>query len=83
VHKEAVMQALRDPPKQIADRRVESIERRDGVKLNLSGQAWVMFRASGTEPLLRIYCEAADQAAIQKILSGTQEFIESSAAVNH
>jgi phosphomannomutase len=76
-HKEAVMHTLKDPPQHFADRTVESVETRDGIKLNLSGQAWIMFRASGTEPLLRIYCEAADQASVQKLLVGAQEFVNS------
>ncbi len=81
LHKEAVMKMLKDPPQHFIGRRVESVEYRDGIKLNLSDQAWIMFRASGTEPLLRIYCEASDQASVQKLLSGAQEFVDQSKKV--
>jgi phosphomannomutase len=75
-YKEAVLQALQNPPQDFAERKVESIETVDGIKFNLSEQAWLLFRASGTEPLLRIYCEAADQASVQKLLAGAQEFVK-------
>jgi phosphomannomutase len=81
-HKESVMQALKNVPNQFADRNVESVETLDGIKLNLSEQAWIMFRASGTEPLLRIYCEASDQASVQKILGSAQTFVEQAKATS-
>jgi phosphomannomutase len=75
--KDAAMNALKDPPKEMAGRKLEGIERLDGVKLTLSDNAWLMFRASGTEPVLRIYCEAATPAEVQTILSGARTFVES------
>lgn len=36
---------------EIAGKRVLDVDRRDGVKLLLEGDAWVMMRPSGTEPL--------------------------------
>lgn len=57
----------------IALRRVISAESLDGVKLNLEGNAWLLVRASGTEPVLRIYCEAPDPAAVSGLLSAARE----------
>jgi alpha-D-glucose phosphate-specific phosphoglucomutase len=39
----------------------------DGVKLLLEGGAWVLIRPSGTEPLFRIYVEAATLEDVQRI----------------
>jgi phosphomannomutase len=75
--KDAAMNALKDPLKEIAGRGLESVETLDGVKLNLSGNAWLMFRASGTEPVLRIYCEAATPDEVQTILNAARDFVES------
>ncbi len=75
--KDAVMNALKNPPKEFASRGLESVERLDGVKMNLSGNAWLMFRASGTEPVLRIYCEAATPNDVQTVLNAAREFVES------
>ena len=66
--REQLTRTLEDPPKVVAGRAVSSVERLDGVKLNLEGQAWLLFRASGTEPVLRIYCEAPSLAEVQEIL---------------
>ncbi len=38
---------------------VEHTEDLDGYKFHLGNEEWVMLRASGTEPVLRVYCEAA------------------------
>ena len=53
----------------------------DGVKFFLDAptegngaDAWVLFRASGTEPLLRIYSEAASSKLVEEILSQAQAF---------
>lgn len=40
----------------------------DGFKFYLSDSEWVMIRPSGTEPVLRVYAEAADEAAARSIL---------------
>lgn len=45
------------------------VEQIDGVKYLLDNGGWVMLRASGTEPLLRIYAEGKDTAEAFDILS--------------
>jgi phosphomannomutase len=57
-------------------------EHLDGTKfyLDASGngngaEPWVLFRASGTEPLLRIYAEAASPELVQEILAAAQAFV--------
>lgn len=52
------------------------IRERDGIKLIRQDGSWLMFRRSGTEPLLRIYAEAFDQATTLQLLSWGQEFIQ-------
>lgn len=73
---EAVLAALVDPPATVAGRRVSSVETRDGVKLNLDDDAWLLFRASGTEPLLRIYVEAATDEDVGVLLAEAKRFVE-------
>ncbi|ULH15291.1 phosphoglucomutase/phosphomannomutase family protein [Deinococcus sp. KNUC1210] len=43
---------------ELAGHRVERVVTKDGVKLLLSGDAFAMFRFSGTEPVVRVYVEA-------------------------
>jgi phosphomannomutase len=56
-----------------------------GVKLFLDApqegngaEAWVLFRASGTEPLLRVYSEAASPELVSAILASAETFVENS-----
>jgi phosphomannomutase len=54
-------------PETLAGRKVTGRNTLDGVKLLLEGGAWVLIRPSGTEPLFRIYVEAATLEDVQKI----------------
>jgi len=54
----------------------------DGIKVFLDAprngngaEAWVLFRASGTEPLLRLYSEASSPELVDEILSRAEEFV--------
>jgi phosphomannomutase len=40
----------------------------DGVKLNFGDGSWILFRKSGTEPMIRIYCESPDAARVGEML---------------
>ncbi len=74
--KDAVMKSLENPPTSFSGHNVTSVERLDGVKLNLANKAWLMFRPSGTEPLLRIYCEAQNQQGVKDLLNQAQLFVK-------
>ncbi len=47
---------------------VTSREEVDGVKLNFADGSWILFRKSGTEPIIRIYCESPDEGRVQAML---------------
>ncbi len=38
-------------------------------------EAWVLIRGSGTEPLLRVYCEASSQPLVDEILEAALAFV--------
>lgn len=40
----------------------------DGFKYYLDNDTWVLIRPSGTEPVLRVYCEAADRSKARQTL---------------
>src|SRR6266851_3184117 len=54
----------------------------DGIKFFLDAstngngaEPWVLFRASGTEPLLRIYAEAASPELVEEVLVSAEMFV--------
>lgn len=65
--------ALASPPVQLNGRQVERIETMDGLKLYLQGGRWLLVRASGTEPVVRLYAEAEQAAMTEALLQEGQQ----------
>ena len=70
---------------QIAGLRVLRQETLDGIKFYLenpecatkpnAAETWLLLRASGTEPLLRVYCESCSTDAVTRILAAAEQFV--------
>lgn len=70
--------------KSFAGMPVERVESMDGIKFFLrnpeaaskpmAAETWLLLRASGTEPLLRIYAESCSPESVQKVLAAGREF---------
>ena len=65
-----------NPPASLAGRRVQEVGKLDGSKVFLENDSWILFRQSGTEPLLRVYCEAPSRAAVAEIMGAGLKFVE-------
>src|SRR5262245_17239059 len=65
-----------DPPATFAARRVDKVGTLDGSKVFLGKDSWILFRQSGTEPLLRVYCEAPSKAGVAEIMAAGLKFVE-------
>jgi alpha-D-glucose phosphate-specific phosphoglucomutase len=55
-------------PKAIAGVVVEDVQTVDGVKYYLEDGSWLLIRPSGTEPVLRVYAEAANDDRVKALL---------------
>ncbi|CAK22704.1 phosphoglucomutase/phosphomannomutase family protein [Synechococcus sp. CS-197] len=64
------------PPQSVAGVAVQEVITTDGVKLRLGPSHWLMLRFSGTEPLLRLYCEAPDAERVAEVLAWARSFAE-------
>jgi len=64
------------PPAEVAGSAVQEVIRTDGVKLRLGPSHWLMLRFSGTEPLLRLYCEAPSPARVAEVLAWARQLAE-------
>jgi phosphomannomutase len=60
---------------QFDDLKVKALETTDGFKFRFSEDSWVMIRPSGTEPVLRVYAEAANSTAAFQILDKVKKAI--------
>jgi phosphomannomutase len=76
-HKEAVMKTYSEkPPTSIAGIDVKEVGRKDGVKFYLADGSWVLLRASGTEPLIRVYLETHSAEQLNKLASTMETAID-------
>ena len=75
----------------IAGMKVLRVETMDGIKFFLdnpdcagkpnAAETWLLLRASGTEPLLRVYCESCSVESVTRILEAAQTFVLQGSAV--
>jgi alpha-D-glucose phosphate-specific phosphoglucomutase len=81
----AIQRARAEGTQTLGRYRVLKKEHLDGVKFFLDAptngngaEAWVLFRASGTEPLLRLYTEASSRELVSELLTAGERFVRSS-----
>jgi phosphomannomutase len=70
---------------EFAGMKVLRVETLDGIKFFLDNEAckdkrnaaetWLLLRASGTEPLLRVYCESCSVASVNEVLKSAERFV--------
>jgi phosphomannomutase len=78
----AIQRARAEITQTLGRYRVLKKEYMDGVKFFLDAptngngaEAWVLFRASGTEPLLRLYTEASSPELVSELLATGESFV--------
>jgi alpha-D-glucose phosphate-specific phosphoglucomutase len=55
-------------PQTIGGLKVTGLNSMDGFKFNLEDGGWLLIRFSGTEPIMRVYCETTHKESVQAIL---------------
>jgi phosphomannomutase len=72
------------PGDEFAGMKVLKVGSLDGIKIFLkntfcdqlnAAETWLLFRASGTEPLLRVYCESCSTASVEAVLAVAKAFV--------
>lgn len=65
----ARQQAILDArPKSLGGLKVTGLNTLDGFKFGLEDGGWALIRFSGTEPIVRVYCETLAESRVQPIL---------------
>jgi len=82
IKQNAIQRARSENTKSLGRYRVLKKESLDGIKFfldaptnGMGAEAWILFRASGTEPLLRAYAEAASPELVREILTTAESFV--------
>ena len=83
--KQSAIRRARAGVSEFAGMKVLSVEMLDGIKFFLENPAcegkanaaetWLLLRASGTEPLLRVYCESCSMESVEQVLQAAQQFV--------
>lgn len=60
-------------PATLAGEAVTAIQDRDGVKYVFGERGWLLHRLSGTEPMVRLYCEHEDAGKMEQILEEAEQ----------
>ncbi|EAW36371.1 phosphoglucomutase/phosphomannomutase family protein [Lyngbya sp. PCC 8106] len=74
VRSRLVEQLDHNPPQEIAGQAVKDCLTVDGYKFRLADDRWLLIRFSGTEPVLRLYCEGADQKQVNQTLAWAKDW---------
>ena len=66
---------MQSPPERLCGRRVQHLDRIDGVRLQLEDGAWLLVRPSGTEPRVRLYAEASSVEQARRLTEEIQQWL--------
>ena len=66
---------LAEEPSEIGGKKIESINRVDGVKFVFADKSWMLMRPSGTEPMVRIYAESENKDDLEVLLEQGRRYL--------
>lgn len=67
----------KEAPKEVAGKSVVDCLTVDGYKFRLEDGSWLLIRFSGTEPVLRLYCQAQNPVEVRKTLEWARDWANS------
>ena len=70
-----LQEILSREPSEIGGRKIENINRIDGVKFLFADGSWMLMRPSGTEPLVRIYAETENKQDLEVLLEQGRNYL--------
>jgi len=73
--KESLLAKLKRDWESFGQQKVAAIDRTDGLKLIRADSSWVLMRPSGTEPVVRVYCEAASPGDLERLTAAAKRFV--------
>ena len=71
----SLKERLSQEPSEIGGKKIEKINRMDGVKFTFDDGSWMLMRPSGTEPMVRIYAEADERKVLEVLLEQGRKYL--------
>lgn len=71
----SLKEKLAQEPTGIEGRKIERINRLDGVKFIFDDGSWMLMRPSGTEPLVRIYAETENKEDLEVLIEQGRRYL--------
>lgn len=71
----SLKEKLAHEPTEIDGRKIEKINRLDGVKFIFDDGSWMLMRPSGTEPLVRIYAETENKEDLEVLIEQGRRYL--------
>ncbi len=71
----SLKEKLSQEPSEIGGKKIEKINRLDGVKFVFTDGSWMLMRPSGTEPLVRIYAETEKLQDLEVLLEQGRNYL--------
>jgi phosphoglucomutase len=72
---EKLKEKLAQEPTELDGRKIERINRLDGVKFLFADDSWMLMRPSGTEPVVRIYAESENKEDLEVLLEQGRKYL--------
>jgi phosphoglucomutase len=72
---ESLQEKLAQEPSEIGGKKIDNINRMDGVKFIFADKSWMLMRPSGTEPLVRIYAEAENKEVLEVLIEQGRRYL--------
>ena len=72
---EKLKEKLAREPSELAGRKIERINRLDGVKFLFADGSWMLMRPSGTEPIVRIYAESESKEDVEVLIEHGRQYL--------
>ena len=71
----SLKEKLANEPSEIGGKKIEKINRIDGVKFIFADKSWMLMRPSGTEPMVRIYAESENEKDLEVLLEQGRRYL--------
>ncbi|CAN5833924.1 phosphoglucomutase/phosphomannomutase family protein [soil metagenome] len=72
---QSLQEKLAQEPTEIEGRKIEKVNRMDGVKFIFEDGSWMLMRPSGTEPLVRIYAETENKEDLEVLIEQGRRYL--------